>query len=253
MQGLIAAAGRSTRLQDLGERRNKVLSDLGGETLLGNILNHFEQAGVGDTYVTAGYDAPAVRAACGQRARCLLNPFFEHYGILGSVWLSRPFLDGAPFVFTTGDHYFALPRLRAFLADQPAADVLVDVEIKPCDDEDMKVFVHKSGKLRTITKTLLDGPVLGEFTATVRFSAEGSRQFFDTLERYAWQHGLQGYVADVLCLHHRKWELAFHLSQDHRRMDVDFPCDLERARELYRRERHEPRIVDRGSWIVDRR
>src|SRR5262249_26940462 len=202
------------------EKRNKVLLDLGGEPLLGTILTHFEHAGIAPTFVTVGFDAPAVRTFCGTRATCLLNPFFEHYGILGSVWSARPHLDGLPFVFTTGDHYFALPLLEAFLQDQPEADVLVDVELKTCDDEDMKVFLNREGKLRTITKTFLNGPVLGEFTGTVRFSGEGSRQFFDMLEKYVWQHGIQGYVADVLCTYHRKWELAFHLSDDHRRVEV---------------------------------
>jgi choline kinase len=232
MNGFIAAAGLSSRLGDLGERRNKVLLDLGGETILGTLLNHFEQAGVHDTIVAVGFDAPAVRTACGTRARCVLNPFFGQYGILGSFWVARPVLDGRPFVFSVGDHYFALPRFRAFLADQPEAEVLVDVELKECDDEDMKVFVHRNGKLRTMTKTFLAGPVLGEFTGAVRFSAEGSEQLFQTLERHVWQHGIQGYLADVLCALHRRWELAFHLSSDHSRVEIDFPCDLERARQV---------------------
>lgn len=237
MKGLILAAGLSTRLHDLAEKRNKVLLDLGGTTLIENILHHFELSGIRETFVTVGHDAPAVRQAVGTRAVCLLNPFYERFGILSSLWQARSHLEGTAFVVTTGDHYFARPRFQAFLADQPDADVLADVELKTCDDEDMKVFLNRVGKLRTITKTFLDGPILGEFTATVRFSEEGSRQFFDALERYAWQHGIEGYLADVLCLLHRKWEIAFHLSQDHRRVEVDFPCDLTRARELYRQHR----------------
>ena len=233
-RGLIAAAGRSTRLQDLSEKRNKVLLDLGGATLLGNLLDHFERAGIGPNFVVAGFDAPAVHDHCQNRAACIFNPFFEHYGILGSIWLARPHLDGTAFVFTTGDHYFALPRFQAFLADQPQAEVLADVELKACDDEYMKVYVNRAGELRAMTKTFLKkDTVLGEFTATVRFSADGSSQFFQTLEKYVWQHGIQGYLADVLCAYHRKWELAFHLSSDHRRVEVDFPCDLVRARALY--------------------
>ena len=65
-----------------------------------------------------GFDAAAVRLQYGERATCLLNPFFEHAGILSSVWLARRFLDGQPFVFTTGDHYFAHLGSN-FLADQP--------------------------------------------------------------------------------------------------------------------------------------
>lgn len=240
MKGLVAAAGLSTRLQDLSDRRNKVLLDLGGESILATILNHFEQAGITEPVVVAGFDGHAVRTACGTHAQCILNPFFEHYGILGSLWLARPFVDGVPFVFTPGDHYFALPRLQTFLADQPDADILVDVELKTCDDEDMKVFLNRAGKLRTITKTFLEGPVLGEFTGLVRCSAEGSSQLFTTLEKHVWQHGIQGYLADVLCATHRKWELAFHLSTDHRRIEIDFPCDLAQARQLYAQHRRMP-------------
>jgi choline kinase len=233
MKALIAAAGLSTRLQDGGDRRNKVLQDLGGESILTTLLSNCEQAGLDEVLVVVGHDAVAVRQACAARARCLLNPFFAQHGILSSVWLARPHLDGSPFVFSTGDHYFAPWRLPALLADQPEADVLVDVELKPCDEEDMKVFLNREGKLRGLTKKCLAGPVLGEFTSLVRFSAEGSSQFFAALEQYAWQHGVRGYVADVLAALHRKWELAFHLSADHHRVDVDFPCDLARACELY--------------------
>lgn len=234
MKGFIAAAGLSSRLQDLGEKRNKVLADLGGETILGNLLGLFEKAGISETIIAAGSDGQAVRTHCGQRARCILNPFFESCGILSSVWLSQAHLEGSPFLFTVGDHYLEQERLQSFLADQPDADILVDVELKECDDEDMKVFLTRTGGLRTMTKTCLEGTVLGEFTGMFRCSADGSRQFFDMLDKHVWQRGIDGFVADVLCTTHRKWPLSFHLSADHRRVDVDFPCDLARARTLYR-------------------
>jgi choline kinase len=237
MKGLIAAAGTSVRLQDLAERRNKVLLDLGGETLLGNILNQFEHAGIHDTFVVVGHDAFAVQDHCGRRATCLLNPFYAHSGILGSVWLAEPHVAGSAFVFTTGDHYFEAERFATFLHDQPEAEILVEVEVKTCDDEDMKVYMDRAGHFRTMSKSFLkNGMVLGEFTGSVRFSAEGSTQFFGTLRKYVWQRGVQGYVADVLCAHHRKWPLAFHLNGAHDRVEVDFPCDLTRARQLYQRQ-----------------
>jgi choline kinase len=235
MKGLIAAAGLSTRMQDLADKRNKVLLDLGGDTILGTLLTNFEHAGIGETLVLVGDDAFAVRDFCGKRCTCLLNPFYEHYGILGSVWLAQPSLDGHSFAFSTGDHYFHRERFGAFLADQPEADVLVDVELKTCDDEDVKVFMDRGGDFRTMTKTFLKNALaVGEFTGCVRFSAEGSANFFEALRTQVWQHGLQGYVADVLSKLHRKWPLAFHLSDDHRRIEIDFPRDLAQARQLYR-------------------
>src|SRR5262245_60069764 len=111
-RALIAAAGLSTRLQDLSEKRNKVLLDLGGDTLLGNLLTQLERADIRETFVAVGHDALAVRDVCAQRAVCVLNPFFLDYGILSSLWLARSTVEGHPFVFSTGDHYFTFPRLQ---------------------------------------------------------------------------------------------------------------------------------------------
>ena len=97
--GNVPRSHRSGRSQHTppGPRRKaatRFSRDLGGESILSTILTSFERGGVGDRVVMAGHDAHAVRLACAGRARCLLNPFFEHYGILGSVWLARPHLDG---------------------------------------------------------------------------------------------------------------------------------------------------------------
>ena len=67
-RGLIAAAGFGTRLQDLSDKRNKVLLDLGGESILTTVFNNFELAGLDNTVVMAGFDADTVRMACGKRA-----------------------------------------------------------------------------------------------------------------------------------------------------------------------------------------
>ena len=75
--------------------------------------------------------------------------------------------------------------------------------------------------------------MLGEFTGRARFSAAASQPLFSTSERHAWHVGIRSYLADVLCTYHRRWDPAFHLSTDHQRVDMDFPCDLAEARELY--------------------
>jgi hypothetical protein len=67
--------------------------------------------GIDRTFVIVGHAAPPSDWHSPD-VRPVLNPFFEQYGILGSVWLARPHLDGVPFVFTTGDHYFELPCLQ---------------------------------------------------------------------------------------------------------------------------------------------
>ena len=197
-RGLIAAAGLSTRLQDLSDQRNKVLLDLGGETILATILRNYASVGIAQPLVAVGLDAHAVRQACQGKAECLYNPFFSAFGILSSVWLARPQLEGHPFLFTTGDHYFTQARLEALLADQPEADILVDVA------EDVRRRGHEG--LRQSARQVphhdqdhAGRPDPGRVHWSAALSAEGSNQLFSTLEKQVWHRGIQGYVADILC------------------------------------------------------
>jgi choline kinase len=238
MKGLILAAGTSQRMQDLAASRNKVLLDLGGgKRILDNLLDQFEAVGIDQTYITVGFDAERVRHCSRGRATALYNPFFEHYGVLSSVWIARSELYATPFLLSVGDHYLEKSVLAEFVQDQPQTNVLVHVELKKCDDEDMKVFVAPNGELKSISKvwSRSAGKALGEFSGMIRFSAAGSRQFFDVLEDYAWSHKLdrETFLADVLTRCHKRDPLAFCLSSNHRRLDVDYPSDYTRACELY--------------------
>ena len=234
-RGLIAAAGLSTRLQDLGDKRNKVLLDLGGESLLATIL----------TQLRAGRHrrhGRRRRLRRPRRAHGLRHPRpLRPQPLLRALRHPRQRLAGprrsstaSPFVFTTGDHYFALPRFQAFLADQPEADVLVDVELKACDDEDMKVFLNRTGKLRTMTKTFLEGPVLGEFTGAGPLQRRGQHAVL----RRPWK-STSGSTASratsptssVPSTASGNWPFTSATTTD--RVEVDFPCDLTRARQLY--------------------
>ncbi|MGL4464008.1 MAG: NTP transferase domain-containing protein [Planctomycetia bacterium] len=239
MKGLVVAAGLSRRMQDLDAGANKVLLNLGdGKTLLSNLFDQFDAVGASPIYTTAGYDGAAVRDACRDRSTVLLNPFFEHYGVLSSLWAARPELYAAPFLLSVGDHYIEREAVVEFSKSQPEASILVQVELKKCDDEDMKVFINPRRELLTLSKTWpkKEGTAIGEFTGMVRFSSAGSRLFFDSLASLTWQAGAGPtlFIADVLMACHKREALAFHLSSDHRRMDVDFPSDYVKACDLYR-------------------
>lgn len=244
MTGLILAAGRSQRMQDLTTHRNKVLLDLGGKSILDNVLDQFAAAGIAQTYVTVGFDGATVRRECRNKATPILNPFYEQYGILSSLWVARGDVYASPLLITVGDHYFESDALRTFLQHDPNAPIAVHVEAKKCDDEDMKVFIDQRHELLTISKTWpafdergrsANAMAVGEFTGMIRLTAAGCRTFFDTLQEFVWQKGLRDgtYMADILMACHRREQLSFCLSHDHRRLDIDFPRDYDRARELY--------------------
>lgn len=224
-------------MQDLTQKQNKVLLDLGGKTILENLLDGFDAANIGPCFVTAGFDGLSIKRRYAKRASILLNPFFEEYGVLSSVWIARPEIYASAALLSVGDHYIEPDAILDFKKSQPDADILVHVEMKKCDDEDMKVFIDAKHQLHTISKVWGKSAytVLGEFTGMIRFSPAGSRLFFDTLAEMGWQRPLshETFLADLLMACHRVQPLAFFLSNDHRRMDVDYPSDYARARELF--------------------
>jgi choline kinase len=238
MRGIVLAAGCGRRMRDLAELGNKVLLELGeGKCVLDNLLDLFETAGVGSTYVVVGHDAVGVRRRSKDRAVPVLNPFAERSGLLSSLWVARSELYASAFLLSAGDHYLEHDAFTEFHRAQPTAPILVHVELKKCDDEDVKIFVGADGRLRTISQQWgrSNGKAIGEFTSLVRFSPAGSRLFFDSLLELAWSTGLNPdqTLADVLLACHRRQPLAFHLSSDHRRRDIDYPGDYAKARELY--------------------
>jgi hypothetical protein len=126
------------------------------------------------------------------------------------------------------------------LADQPRADLLLDVELKACDDHDAKVYLDGAGRLRTISPAALEGPVLGAMTGLLRCSAAGSGQFFAALDECLARPGVLGPLAELLCHLHKRMELRFHLSPAHHRV-VPIPRDAVPAQELHAQDRRSTR------------
>lgn len=215
-----------------------MLLELGdGRSILEHLLDTLESAGVGPNLVTVGFDHQAIRKRLRNRARTIHNPFFEHHGVCSSLMLARDEFFAAGCVITVGDHYLEPEEMTAFLKAQPEAPILLHCELKKCDDEDMKVFIDQSHQLCGISKTWRSGGgnAIGEFSGMVRLSPTGSRMFFECLAEAVWNRGCPQdlFMADVLMACHQREPLGFHLSTAHRRLDIDFPSDYERARELY--------------------
>jgi NDP-sugar pyrophosphorylase family protein len=103
---MILAAGRGTRLGELGKAMPKVLVEVGGEPLLSRHLSYLEHQGVRRVVVNAhhlaeqvqefldGYDGPL-------DTRCLVEQ--ELLGTAGGVRNALDSLGGEPFVVLYGD------------------------------------------------------------------------------------------------------------------------------------------------------
>ena len=196
MKAVIAAAGRGDRLGELTQARNKCLLTFGGKTLLEHSTDRLLRAGINDILIVTGYSDEEVRAACKDRVKYQFNPFFETTGILVSVWLARHFVDGEPFVLLVGDLLYDQKLLSTCLELQ-GPEVVIPIDVKPCDAEDSKAWVE-GGLVKRMGKDLLPEETTGEFSGIVKFSASGSRRFFECVESLLKLGKMNNYLMDAI-------------------------------------------------------
>ena len=196
MKAVIAAAGRGDRLGDVTQARNKCLLTFGGKTLLEHSTDRLLRADINDIIIVTGYCDDEVRAGCKNRVKYQFNPFFETTGILVSVWLARHFVDGEPFVLLVGDLLYDQKLLSTCLGLQ-GPEVVIPIDVKPCDAEDSKAWVE-GGLVKRMGKDLLPEETTGEFSGIVKFSASGSRRFFECIESLLKWGRMNDYLMDAI-------------------------------------------------------
>jgi 3-dehydroquinate synthase len=129
---VIPAAGRGARL----DRPNtpKPLVDVGGKSLILNILGRLEKAGIDKAIVLTGYEGKRVARELtnhpdlGIDVRCVRAKAWER-GLASTVYAAREHVD-EPFVLAMADHIFEQSTVDAFLAPgKGEARMLVDTNV----------------------------------------------------------------------------------------------------------------------------
>lgn len=184
---LILSAGQGKRLSPLTDDRPKCLVELAGRTVLEWQLRHLHQAGVTEAVVVTGFRADLVEAEVARldlpdmTIRTLYNPFYSVTDNLATCWLAREEMRGGPFMILNGDTLFE-PGIAERLISAPDAPITVTVDRKDdgvYDSDDMKVLTDGDA-LRAIGKTITKYDA--ESIGFLRFNAEGSKLFVETLE-----------------------------------------------------------------------
>lgn len=159
MNAMILAAGKGTRLGELGKAIQKALVDVGGEPLLSRHLSYLEQQGVHRVVVNAHHLAEQVQEFLDAydgplETTCIVEQ--ELLGTAGGVRNALEELGGEPFVVLYGDILLdeSLSPLVALhqrenavatLAVHPAEDVEGKGVVELGPDDRVTGFVEKPG------------------------------------------------------------------------------------------------------------
>ena len=237
MKAIILSAGQGSRLGHLVDGRPKCLIDFNGRTLLDRQLDTLEANGVHEAVVVTGFHDELVNEAIARRTggpnvRTVFNPFYKVADNTGSLFMARGELTGDCLVWN-GDTLVSNALMAKVVGnDRRGICVTIDRKAEGYDDDDMKV-VEEGGRLKAIGKRLDLGTVNAESIGLLAFRSGGAEQFRDAIEAAMrtpegttiWYLRVINQIAqsaDVWTLDIRGEEWG----------EVDFPPDVEAAREL---------------------
>jgi choline kinase len=236
MKVIILSAGQGSRLGHLVDDRPKCLIDFNGRTLLDRQLDTLEANGVHETVVVTGFHDEMVQQAIARRSggpkvRTVFNPFYKVADNTGSLYMAREELSGDCLVWN-GDTLVSKALMAKVVGNaRNGICVTIDRKAEGYDDDDMKV-VEDGGRLNAIGKRISQG-VNAESIGLLAFRAGGAEQFREAIEAAMrtpegttiWYLRVINHIAQsgdvwTLDISGEEWG------------EVDFPPDVEAAREL---------------------
>jgi choline kinase len=236
MKAIILSAGQGSRLGHLVDDRPKCLIDFNGRSLLDRQLDTLEANGVHEAVVVTGFHDELVQQAIerrsgGPRVRTVFNPFYKVADNTGSLYMAREELSGDCLVWNGDTLVSGALMSKVVRNNRSGICVTIDRKAEGYDDDDMKV-VEESGRLRAIGKRISDG-VNAESIGLLAFRAGGAEQFREAIEQAMrtsegttiWYLRVINHIAQS----NDVWTLDI---QGEEWGEVDFPPDVEAAREL---------------------
>jgi choline kinase len=236
MKAIILSAGQGSRLGHLVDDKPKCLIDFNGRTLLDRQLDTLEASGVHEAVVVTGFHDELVNQAIaartgGPKVRTVFNPFYKVADNTGSLFMAREELAGDCLVWN-GDTLVSNCLMGRVIGNDRAG-ICVTIDRKDSYDEDDMKVVEDAGRLKAIGKRLDLSTVNAESIGLLAFRTGGAERFRDAIE-----HALRTPEGTTIwylrVIHHlaqssEVWTLDI---KGEEWGEVDFPPDVEAAREL---------------------
>jgi L-glutamine-phosphate cytidylyltransferase len=236
MKAIILSAGQGSRLGHMVDDRPKCLIDFNGRTLLDRQLDALEANGVHEAVVVTGFHDELVNEAIARRSggpkvRTIFNPFYKVADNTGSLFMAREELSGDCLVWNGDTLVSNALMARVVSNDRPGICVTIDRK-QAYDEDDMKV-AEQGGRLKAIGKRLPLDTVNAESIGLLAFRGGGTERFREAIEQ-ALRTPEGTTIWYLRVIHHLAqssdvWTLDIRGEEWG---EVDFPPDVEAAREL---------------------
>jgi L-glutamine-phosphate cytidylyltransferase len=181
---VLLAAGQGTRLRPLTDNLPKCLVPVKGRPMLDQLLEHFEDW-ADQVVIVTGHAHQILEAHLGQlnskvSIHTRYNPLYASTNSLFSAAMARDiWANSQEVILSNTDVVFSKDALTTLIS--ATHKFTLSVEVKLCDDEDMKMMVTGNYVTR-ISKDLPNNQCLGEFTGLAKVQGDGIKKFAEAVE-----------------------------------------------------------------------
>lgn len=241
LHAVVLVAGRGERLRPFTAVLPKCLVHVGNRRILGRTLEILKREGTCRITLVTGYRSTKIERFVRQEFPTMLtafvhNPFYYRTNTLYSLWLSRPAVDGKPFLLLDGDLVFE-PQVIERLLRVPSGNCLACDGSRRIDSEAVCVAGTRRGQVQLIGKRIsARGTSLGESIGMAKFDGKSSRRLFDIATNLLGKRGSRGlyYEAAFQQLIYDGAEIQALDIRGKKWTEIDTKTDLRRARALFR-------------------
>lgn len=228
-RALILAAGYGSRMGALTADRPKAMLEVDGRSLIEHQLDALASYGVTDVTIVIGYQQQRMREHLGSRVRFVENARYRQTNSVYSLWLAREVLRRGSIVMNSD--LLVSRELLGRLVTSPVEDAVLVDRTSEMDEEEMKVTLWE-GFAVDFGKDLPAAHAHAENVGILKFGAEGGRRLVGHLDALIGGGLVQAWAPRAFRALASAWPLRAIDTDGLPWTEIDFPEDLERARQV---------------------
>ena len=186
MFGLILAAGKGTRMGNIG--KPKCLLRMGDTSIIEFQVEFLKKVGIHDILVITGYQSEKIKNVLKNGVKFLNNPKFSETNNLHSMWVARKILQD-DFICIYSDLMFHPEILSRCYNSKSDACLMVETNTR---EETMKVKTQ-SGKIIAVSDDIPNDQVNGNFIGMAKFSKPLAKILFNEISVLVRENNTDAY------------------------------------------------------------
>jgi len=235
MKAIILAAGIGKRLQKVAGDIPKSMIQIGEKSIIHHQLESCKKVGITKFVIVLGYKKDILKAHILEKINAtnvtfITNPIYDKTNTLYSLWLCCDLLT-EDFIYFNADVIFGKNLLEKISRKSEYSQLLL--ETKSCAEEEVKMVIDKENRILEIGKQLEIEKCAGEFIGIGKFNKNILSEFKKFLQYGIDNKQENNYFEYAVNLLAKEVVLNAIPTDDIPCIEIDFPQDLERARQLF--------------------